>query len=167
VCNVYTGHHRWSVASSDAEAGSREMVCPICRELLRPSDAQTHLILEFSQLKQLVNTYVQQLRTACMHASYSQHMSSELNSSSDLITCLPMELFYFTAHEFHFANSSLCATWKHVFRIPVQLMCREHGFIVTRLPAAMYLCATLSSCFYWRRLVDAQKYRISRAMSCR
>jgi len=47
---------RWSVASSDAEAGSREMVCPICREMLKPAEAQTHLILEFSQLKQLVNT---------------------------------------------------------------------------------------------------------------
>jgi len=50
------GQHRWSVASTDAEAGCREMVCPICREMLKPSDAQTHLILEYSQLKQLVNT---------------------------------------------------------------------------------------------------------------
>jgi len=57
ACTV-TGKHRWSVVSSDAEAGSRDMMCPICREVMKPSDAQTHLILEFSQLKQLVNTYV-------------------------------------------------------------------------------------------------------------
>ena len=58
LCASYTaGQQRWSLASpSDAEAGSREMVCPICRDVLKPSDAQTHLILEFSQLKQLVNT---------------------------------------------------------------------------------------------------------------
>lgn len=132
------------------------------------SNRLTRRRTSFSSSRNSNNSSTRTCNSYALHACMRRiHSTWVLNSSSELITCLPMELFYFTAHEFHFANSSLCATWKHVFRIPVQLMCREHGFIVTRLPAAMYLCATLSSCFYWRRLVHAQKYRISRAMSCR
>jgi len=55
------GLHGWSVASSDAESGGREMMCPICRVMLKASDAQTHLIREFSQLKQLASRYVRYL----------------------------------------------------------------------------------------------------------